>query len=245
MGFKQLTYLQRCKIQAFWKAGCTEQKIADEIGVHKSTISREFGRNMVWVHTRLGYWTYKADYAQTYAENRRKNKKYPIKFNDAVERFVREKLIEDWSSEQISGYAAKNCIFWISHERIYQYILKDKEQGGDLFKHLRHQHKKYRKRYGSPKREGPIKNKVMIDERPEIVDKKERIGDWEVDCIIGKNHKQAVVSIVERSSKFTILKKIKTKQAETVKKAIIESLEPIKKQVLTITSDNGSEFSKH
>jgi transposase, IS30 family len=142
MGYKQLNYLQRCKIQAFWKAGYTEQQIADEIGFSKSTISREFSRNMTFIRTKYGYWTYKADYAQTYAENRRKNKKHPVKFNESVETFVKEKLLDDWSPEQISGFAAKNCIFWISHERIYQFILKDKKQGGDLYKHLRHQHKK-------------------------------------------------------------------------------------------------------
>jgi len=89
-------------------------------------------------------------------------------------------------------------------------MLKNKTQGGELYKHLRHQNKKYRKRYGSPKRQFPIKNRVMIDERPSIVDDKNRISDWEIDTIIGKNHKQAVLSIVDRLSKFTLLKKIRS-----------------------------------
>ena len=91
----------------------------------------------------------------------------------------------------------------MSHERIYRFILNDKQKGGSLYKHLGHQHKKYRKRYGNPKRQSPIKNRTMIEDRPTIVDKKSRLGDWEIDTIIGKNHKQAIVSIVECLSKKT------------------------------------------
>ena len=86
-----------------------------------------------------------------------------------------EKLKEDWIPNQISGYAKKYHLFSISHESIYQFILKDKKMGGKLYLHLRHQHKKYRKRYGSPPRKGPIKNRVFIDERPSIVDAKQRV----------------------------------------------------------------------
>lgn len=125
------------------------------------------------------------------------------------------------------------------------FILHDKQKGGILYKHLRHQHKKYRKRYGSPKRQGPIKNRRFIDDRPAIVDEKNRIGDWEIDTIIGKNHKQAVVSIVERVSKKTVLKKVNTKTAELVCASTIDGLKTFSTNVLTITSDNGSEFAYH
>lgn len=100
-------------------------------------------------------------------------------------------------------------MFSISHERIYQFVIEDKKKGGSLFKHLRHRHKKYRKRYGSPKNNGSVKNRRMIDHRPQVVSDKSRIGDWEIDTIIGKNHQQAVLSIVERVTKFTTLKKPK------------------------------------
>jgi transposase, IS30 family len=123
--------------------------------------------------------------------------------------------------------------------------LKDKQIGGNLYKHLRHQNKKYRKRYGSPKRIGSIKNRRFIDDRPKIVDEKGRMGDWEIDTIIGKNRKKAIVTIVERVSKLTVLKKVETKSADLVSKAVISSLEPIADLVLTITGDNGSEFAYH
>lgn len=89
--------------------------------------------------------------------------------------------------DQISGYAKKKKLFSISHEWIYQFILKDKQMKGNLYLHLRHQNKKYRKRYGSPKRKGSIKNRKFIDDRPSIVNDKKRVGDWEIDTIIGKN----------------------------------------------------------
>lgn len=162
-----------------------------------------------------------------------------------METFVTEKLLEEWSPDQISGYAKRHNLFSISHERIYQFILTDKQKGGELYKHLRHQHKKYRKRYGSPKRQGPIRNRRFIDERPIIVNEKQRIGDWEIDTIIGKNHKQAIISIVERVSKKTILKKVNAKTAEQVFSSIIQSLKPLSSLVFTITGDNGSKFAYH
>ncbi|MDF2867476.1 MAG: hypothetical protein K0S11_946 [Gammaproteobacteria bacterium] len=108
-------------------------------------------------------------------------KRKQIKFNQEVEKFIREKLLQDWSPEQISGYAKRHGLFSISHERIYQFVLGDKQKGGKLYKQLRHQHKKYRKRYGSPTRQSPLRNRVMIDKRPVIVDEKKRLGDWEIE----------------------------------------------------------------
>lgn len=85
----------------------------------------------------------------------------------------------------------------------------------------------------------------MIDERPKIVDNKGRIGDWEVDTIIGKNHKQAILSIVERKSKFTLLKKLDNKTSEATKTALMQALTQYKDHVHTITADNGLEFAQH
>jgi IS30 family transposase len=227
-----------------WKAGLNQSQIAKEVGVHRSSICREFKRNTTFVRTSLGYWTYKPNYAQCYADDRRKVSRNFYKFTKEVERFVREKVQDDWSPEQISGYAKRLGLFSISHERIYQYLIQDKYDGGKLYKHLRHKNKKYRKRYGSPVRQCTIRNRRMIDERPSVVDEKSRIGDWEIDTIIGKNHKQAIVSIIERKSKFTILRKVSRKTAQNVTEATIEALTDMDK-VLTITADNGSEFAYH
>lgn len=123
--------------------------------------------------------------------------------------------------------------------------MKDKENGGKLYLHLRHQNKKYRKRYGSPKRQHSIKNRRFIDDRPDIVNEKSRIGDWEIDTIIGKKQRQAIVSIVERVSKKTILKKVSNKTARLVSEATISALKSCSDLIYTITSDNGSEFAYH
>ena len=95
-------------------------------------------------------------------------------------------------------------------------ILKDKQKSGNLYRHLRHQHKKYRKRYGSPQQRGPIKNRCFIDNRPTIVNDKKRIGDWEIDTIVGKQHRQAIVTLVDRVSKKTLIGQVGNKQANFV-----------------------------
>jgi transposase, IS30 family len=244
MSHTHLNYLKRCHILALWKAGFNQKQIAKEIGVHKSTISREFKRNLVFVRTKLGSWQYKPDYAQYYANARRKAKRHYYKFTEEVADFVREKLLIDWSPEQISGYAKRWKLFSISHERIYQFVIEDKRNGGELYKHLRHKNVKYRKRFSASQR-SKIRNRRMIDERPKIVDEKSRIGDWEIDTIIGKNQKRAILSIVDRASKFTILRKLENRTSEATKIALTNALEGYTNRVYTITSDNGSEFAKH
>jgi IS30 family transposase len=245
MKYKQLDYKKRCQIYAFWRVGYTQTKIAEEIGVHKSTISRELKRNITFVRTTLGSWQYKPDYAQTYVDERHKIKHKCVKLTQEIKILIGEKLQQDWSPEQISGYAKRHNLFSISHERIYQFVLADKQKGGDLYQHLRHRHKRYRKRYGSPQHEGPVKNRMMIDKRPSIVDEKRRLGDWEIDTIIGKQHQKAIVTLVERVTKKTLIGQVGSKQADFVRMQIVRLLSPVKPYVLTITADNGSEFSQH
>ena len=107
-----------------------------------------------------------------------------------------ESLIRrDWSPEQISLWLKKYKKFRVSYEWIYQYILKDKSQAGDLYTHLRLR-KKRRKRYGSQNRRGMIPNRVSIEKRPGVVDHRSRIGDWEIDTIIGAHHQGGLLSLV-------------------------------------------------
>ena len=146
--------------------------------------------------------------------------------------------MEQWSPEQISGHAA------ISPETVYQRVYADKQAGGLLWKNLRCQ-KKRKKRYGKMDRRGNIPNRQFIEDRPAIVDERKRIGDWEADTVIGKNHKQAIVSIVERKTGFALIRKVERKTAQAVSQAMIELLKPYRSQVHTITSDNGKEFASH
>lgn len=116
--------------------------------------------------------------------------------------------------------------------------------GGNLYCHLCCQ-KQHRKRYGSYSRRGQLINRVSIDERPAVVDGRSRFGDWELDTIVGKGHKQAIVSITERKSRLTLIHKVERKTASNVTKAILKLLTPIASHVHTLTSDNGKEFAGH
>lgn len=140
--------------------------------------------------------------------------------------------------------AIKEGLVPISHETIYKYIYHNKRSGGNLYKYLRHKNK-YTKRTASYRSRGQIYNRISIDFRPKIVEDKSKIGDWEVDIIIGKNYHQVIVTLVDRNSKFTLMKKVEAKQARAVTDAMIHLLKPVQARTLTITSDNGKEFSCH
>jgi IS30 family transposase len=130
----------------------------------------------------------------------------------------------------------------VSHERIYQHIYANKRAGGDLYRHLRCQ-KTRRKRYGQRDRRGQLPARRSISERPKIVEAKQRFGDWEADTIIGQNHQQAIVSLVERKSKLTRLAKVERNTADAVRRELTAQLKSL--VVKTITSDNGREFAYH
>ena len=236
MSYKQLTREERYQISVLLKAGLNQTEIAMILERHKSTISREIARN-------TGLRGYRPKQAQCLAEDRRYTK-VQSRISHTVWNDVRKLIREDWSPEQISLWLDVEKGISISHEWIYQYILQDKKQSGTLHRHLRCQ-KQRRKRYGSYNRRGQLINRVSIDERPPIVDSRSRIGDWELDTIIGKNHKQAIVSLTERKSRFTLIQKVKRKTAQCVTDAIINLLAPFSDQVHTLTSDNGKEFADH
>lgn len=234
--YKQLAQEQRYQIYALKKAGLYQTTIAKIVGVHKSTISREIKRNS-------GLRGYRPRQAQGFV-NKRREKATNRRISQDTWDLVKSLLREDWSPEQISGWLYNERNRSVSHESIYQFVLKDKKQGGNLYQHLRCK-KKRKKRYGSSNYRGQIPHRVSIDQRPVIVDNRSRIGDWELDTIIGKGHKQALVSITERKSRLTLLAKVKHKTAELVSLSINRLLGPIASKVFTLTSDNGKEFAKH
>jgi IS30 family transposase len=131
----------------------------------------------------------------------------------------------------------------VSHEWIYDFIRLDKRQGGRLFKQLRRGHKRYRK--GSRGKREIIPNRIGIELRPKDVDSGEHFGHWEVDTVLGKQNTGAIVSLVERKSKLYLIKKVKEKSAEDVRKAMISMSWCYRGSVKTITADNGTEFCEH
>ena len=158
---------------------------------------------------------------------------------------ITSKLHKKWSPEQISGWLLEEQGVQLSHEAIYLHIWADKALGGGLYRTLRRQGKAYQARSKNQAGRGCIKNRISIDERPAIVDEKSRLGDWEIDLVIGKGHSGALVTLVERKTSFTVSKRIHDKTAKTVTKATIALLKPYKDAVLTITADNGKEFAYH
>jgi IS30 family transposase len=237
MSYTHLTQEERYQIYAYKKTGKSTPEIGLELGRNKSSIYRELKRN-------TGGRGYRPKQANGMALVRLSNTKKTIKMVDEVVTKIEEKIRLDWSPEQVSGRLLKEEGISISHETIYQHILKDKKDGGFLYTHLRCQ-KKRRKRYGSKSRDkrGQIKDRVSIESRPKVVDKKSRIGDWEGDLVIGKNHKGALVTLADRKSKKVKIAKIDSKNAGIVDKAVFNLLKDEK--VITITFDNGKEFSHH
>jgi IS30 family transposase len=236
---KQLTSEQRNKIEVLLQTKTPVKIIAQLLGTDISTIYREISRN------KRKRGTYSANFAQQLATERKERFGRPRKFTAQVQKFVVEKLTkEQWSPEQIVGFTELNNLPMVSHERIYQFIRQDKQDGGRLWIHTRHK-LKHRKRPVGGKQVN-IKNKVSIELRPAIVDTQERCGDWEIDTIIGENQKGAILTITERKTGFLLMEKMEFgKQADGLAKAAIRILFAYKNNVHTITSDNGSEFAQH
>jgi transposase, IS30 family len=236
MNYKQLAREQRYQIHALKKAGQNQTQIAQMLGWHKSTISRELRRN-------CGPKGYRPRPAEEMALDRQ-CEAYRSRITGETWQQVERLLRQEWSPEQIAGRLKREKQPTVSHEWIYLYVYADKRRGGTLHEHLRSQ-KKQRKRYSGYIRRGQIPNRTSIEKRPKIVATKGRFGDWEADTIVGARHKGGILSAVERKSKLTRLRKLATKAAAEMKDNSIELLGPLAAKVHTITVDNGKEFCEH
>jgi len=238
MNYSQLTEGERYQIYGLLKEGLTQKDIAKNLNRSESTISRELSRNR-------GKRGYRPKQANTLSVERRQFAEKRIKLTLDVKEWICSLVQKDLSPEQVVGYLEKQCRIKLHHETIYQFIYEDKAEGGELYKHLRIANKPYRKRYGTYDRRGQIVNRVSIDERPKVVDEKTRIGDWEGDTIIGKGHKGALLTLVERKTLYTIIVPLQGKFADKLREAVVAVLGPLKECVHTITYDNGKEFAEH
>jgi len=237
--YKQLTYELRCQIYALKGIGMSQNKMATQLNINQSTISRELSRN-------TGKRGYRIKQAQALADKRRLSASKATKMTADLIELIDSKIKEEWSPEQVSGWLREEQNTLISHETIYLHIWSDKQRGGQLFQHLRRKGKAYQSRSKNKQAgRGFIKNRISIDERPVIVEEKSRVGDWEIDLVIGKGHSGALVTIVERTTSFSVSTRINDKSAKTVTEATIALLMPFKDAVHTITADNGKEFAYH
>jgi len=234
--YTQLTREERYQIYALKTAGQSKAQIAKLLGRHKSTIGREMARN-------CGQRGYRPKQADSLAVNRRQEKVSHRISSQAWAR-VEQLLREYWSPEQISGWLRQEENLHVSPEWIYQYILRDKRADGDLYRYLRCQ-KQRKKRYGAPDRRGQIKERISIDERPDIVNERSRIGDWEADTVIGKQGSAVLVTLVERKTRWSMIGKASDRTAKEVQAVILKRLLPLASHVKTVTYDNGKEFALH
>jgi len=233
-----LTSEERHTISSLKKSGYKQIEIAKIINRDKSVISRELKRNE---DQRNG--VYKADLANRKYKSRLKEKPKHIRFTTKIQERVIQLIREDYSPEQISGWLKKQGESTVSPERIYQFIWDDKKSNGTLYKHLRRKGRKYSKRSNSKDNRGIIKNRVSIEKRPKIVEKRERFGDLEVDLIIGG--KQAILTINDRASGMIKMSKVESKEAHVINQTMTSLLEEWKPYIYTITADNGKEFAGH
>ena len=237
---KHLTQGQRYHIEAYNKAGYSNQYIAKEIGVHPSTIGRELKRNSSPIRESYG-----AASAHEIATLRKSvNSSVPSKMKDETLMLIDGYIEKDWSPEQISATLRIKHNISISFTHIYSYIYKDKKQGGVLHTHLRFYNKKRRVKYGTRCSNG-LKNRVSISKRPEIVEEKKRLGDFEIDTIIGQGKQGAITTIVDRASAYLKISIPTTKKAKDIEEETLRLLTPFKDLTHTITSDNGLEFANH
>lgn len=237
--YNRLTSEQRYAIETFLRKGEDPSEIARSLGVSPSTISREIRRDGMTSNS------YCHSKAHKHAQRALQTKSH-CKISSSVWELVEQRLrTQQWSPEQISCTLKIQGRASVSHESIYQYVYRDRQTGGDLYKHLRHHRKTYKKRGLGRERRGRIKNAVSIEQRPAIVETRERCGDWEMDTVIGTIGGRVLVTMVERQSRYLKVLLAESKGAFEVTESIIKALKPMSEKVHTMTFDNGKEFARH
>ncbi len=233
-----ITQVQRYEIAAYLRAGFSQAEIARLLNKSRSVICREINRNK----NSRGH--YSGGDAEMFSRMRKEKKRSPRKLT----RLMREEIVGmirelHCSPECVCGYFRRLGKPCVSHEWIYNLIRRDKAGGGDLYRCLPHSLKHRRRPVNKPM---PIADRVSIDERPSVVEDRCRFGDWEMDTIVGKAGKGVIVTLVERTSKKLLMARSpKGKDSKSVARLVVQLLRPFSKHVLSITTDNGSEFADH
>ena len=232
----QLTMEERETVSRMLATGRSPIQIASELGRHKSTIYRELARNT----TAAGY---RAVSAHRLAMMRRKERPLIRKMDrPEIRHEVLKSLVRYWSPEQIAGRSrSDNGRTLVSHQTIYSWLRGD-ENSRHWRQFLRHDG---RKRRGEERR-GRIPRQVTIKDRPTVVDKRRRCGDWEGDTVRSGGCSEVIVTLVERKTGFMVAGKAQNRTAPVVGKRITDlfAAVPTEKRK-TLTLDNGKEFATH
>jgi IS30 family transposase len=240
--YRHLSLKDREEIADGLRSGMKQDEIAALINRSPSTISREIKRNSPWKNK----LNYRATFATAAASLRMKNKPARQRIpNIKLRSFIIKNLEKGYSPEIIVFLVSKENNRWkTNHETIYQWIYSDRR---DLIPFLVKSHRKRRKRSSAnQKRNIKVPNRTMIDKRPEYINLRKQIGDWETDTIVSRQSKEAVMVLVNRKSRVTILKKLTQKTALLMHKAQVKSLKDFSAKLRnSITYDNGTENALH
>jgi IS30 family transposase len=224
-------------LAALRRQGLSQSEIARALGRHRSTVSRELGRNSTRADGR-----YRAFTAQERTSGRRSRSRRNQRFTAQDLALVGELLCRQWSPEQVAGHLARRGLLWISHETIYRHVWRDKREGGLLHTHLRGARKRRRKRYGAYDSRGRLSGKRMISERPAAVETRREVGHWEIDTVMGTGSKDCIVSLVERKTGLLFIGKLPDRTAASLNRRVIGIIRRDEGAFETVTADNGTEF---
>ena len=242
MKYQQITTEERYTLSALRKQGVPIAKIAEQLGRHRSTIYREIDRNLS-----PRKWCYRPFEADSMARGRRRRSRRNRHYTDEDFTLVRKLLKKKWSPEQIVGHIRRFGLMKrrLSHETIYQYVWRNKAEGGELWTHLRQSLKQRRKRYKAYDSRGRLANKRHISERPVTVETRKYKGHWEIDTVHGRGSSHCIVTLLERKTGYVMIGKLTDKSTASLNKKTISliSREPL--EFKTITSDNGTEFHQY
>ena len=238
MAYHQLTREERYLIAWGLRLNQTLREIAEALGRAPSTLSREVRRNAT-AHD----GAYRSEKADSYAVARRRRSRRGPQYSEAVLAEVDAALRQRWSAEQIVGRFRAEGKVVPSHETIYRRLRRDKLEGGTLHRCTRILSKFGRKRYRSRPTRGVLLGKRHIREREQIVERRGRIGDWELDTVMGAaNTRGCVLTLVERRSGFTMIRKLRARTADEATAAASTVIRRMRGSFHTLTFDNGTEF---
>lgn len=243
MKYVQLTYEERVTLSVLKQQGQSVRSIANVLGRHFSTVYRELNRNRCYKID----GAYRPSKAQRRTRARRRRSRRNRHYTDQDFLLTRKLLRQKWSPEQVTGHLRRFGLFTrrISHETIYQYIWRDKANGGDLWKHLRQSVKRRRKRYNAYDSRGRLANKRHISERPATVETRQYLGHWEIDTVMGKGSKDCIVTLLERKSGYVLIGKLPDRSTSSLNKRVIKMIQQSGLIFKTITADNGTEFHQY
>ena len=236
MKYHQLTLDERYQIQAYLHIGKSKDEISVLLNRHRSTIYREVRRH-TW---RNGY---RAKPAQRVSDYTRRMLKFSYKLDPLTIYLIQWGLNIGFSPEQIAQRLWREQKISISHETIYRYVWWNKKEGGNLYKNLRNWRRRRRRFPREQRVRSTIADRRNIAERPKNVEQRSQIGHWERDLMLGSNRRKAVLALVERKSRYVLLRKLERKTAKCTKASTIRALRGKKR--LTLTNDNGTEFAAH